>query len=637
MFALPDSKISERLDVIIGILGIFIGILAIYLSYTMNLRQQDIGFAVVIPCLIYLAFRNKLIEPSHDYFKPTKALIFLLNIIFLIAFTGSIILLRLNLCYRPPLYFIFVSIACAAIAVEIFIQNENTQVWSVITKILLLSLSVRAGIFYNFPALMGADIWEHMKYIQAIIDNGMILRNVESIPYSFRYCDYPIFHLIVTITQIVTHTTLKNSLFFSIGFFAVISTIFIYLIGKAIAGTKFGLLSALLFNINDVIINRGICNIGVGTLVLGLFLMILYFVFKDSRGTRNSGIIIFLMLLLVITHQLSTFASFVSLTAIFIGKQLYDYIYTHKETSVNITLMSLMIFAIAVQIYWMNTYKSTTNVTFFAFVLRPFARIIKTGDFFPDPSSNPYIVLYEHYSMIDNALYHFGYLILLFFAILGTLYWLSYKNVNAKKLEVVTALIALYVIVYGVTLSSFKDSMLPHRWLTFVYIFLCLAASQGMFTLTKLTKKKRNKAIAVFCIILLLTFFMITTPIVNRDSPIYCNDRTARYMYDESEIQGALTITKVYEGNIVSDNSLLHGLFRGLTYNATLESIDLSKERYTGLILLRKALINEYVTVGRAGLTLSKILGKDFFDKFNNSDYDLVYNNGEVFAYKSGT
>ena len=230
-----------RLDVLFGVLGIFIGTLVIYLSYTMNLRQQDIGFAILIPCLIYLTLRWKLIAPTHDYFIPTKSITLLLNIIFLFAFTASIILLRLNLYYRPPLYFILVSIACAAIAVEIFYSNEKPQVWSVITKILLISLSVRAGIFYNFPALMGADIWGHMTYIQAIIDNGMILRNVESIPYSFKYCDYPIFHLIITITQILTHTTLKNSLFLSIGFFAVVSTIFIYLIGKAVEfGMKVG-------------------------------------------------------------------------------------------------------------------------------------------------------------------------------------------------------------------------------------------------------------------------------------------------------------------------------------------------------------------------------------------------------------
>ena len=239
-----------------------------------------------------------------------------------------------------------------------------------------------------------------------------------------------------------------------------------------------------------------------------------------------------------------------------------------------------MIFAIALQTYWMNTYQSK-GAPFFNFALHPIIHILKTGDFFPDPLSNPYVTLYEYYSMIGNVLYHFGYLILLFFAILGILYWLSYKNINAKKSTVVTALIILYIIVYGITLSSFKDSMLPHRWLTFVYVFLCLAASQGMFTLSKLTKKKGNKIMTTFCIVLLLTFFMTTTPIVNRDSPIYCEDRAARYMFKQSEIQGALTITNVYDGNIVLDGALSSGLFRELTHNATLERIDLSKEKYT--------------------------------------------------------
>jgi hypothetical protein len=168
-------RITNQLDVIIGLVGCILGFVIIYLSYFVGLHQEDIGFVVLIACIIYLTLRKLLIESSIDFsVKQTKTTLLLLNIIFVVTFTASILLLRLNLYHRPPVYFILVSVACAAIAVEILALNinEKTQIWPIIFKIIILSISFRAGIFYAFPTLMGADAWFHANFGNFIASYG---------------------------------------------------------------------------------------------------------------------------------------------------------------------------------------------------------------------------------------------------------------------------------------------------------------------------------------------------------------------------------------------------------------------------------------------------------------------------------
>ena len=50
------GKFTQNLDVILGVMGCILGMLITSLYYLMNLKQQDIGVAILSSCLIYIFF-----------------------------------------------------------------------------------------------------------------------------------------------------------------------------------------------------------------------------------------------------------------------------------------------------------------------------------------------------------------------------------------------------------------------------------------------------------------------------------------------------------------------------------------------------------------------------------------------------
>jgi hypothetical protein len=138
------DRIPKKLDITVGVIGCLIGLLILYLSYVVNLLQYDIGFVILSASLIYLVFRSKLTNSSTDFSSGlNRSLMILLSIIFIALFTICILLLRLNLYYRPLIYFMSISMMGAIIAIEIFCFNKSMKTWPIILQMLLLSLNIR--------------------------------------------------------------------------------------------------------------------------------------------------------------------------------------------------------------------------------------------------------------------------------------------------------------------------------------------------------------------------------------------------------------------------------------------------------------------------------------------------------------
>ena len=154
--------------------------------------------------------------------------------------------------FRPISYFILICLLTGIIAIEILYFKEGDPVWSILLKIFLLSANIRAGIFYNFPSHMGYDAYWHAKIAELTTNTCFV------VPFeiSSQYFSYPILHLFISITQIVNQIYIKDAIFCSIGLVSIVGTIFIYLIGKKLAGPQIGLLATLLANVTNSIIVR---------------------------------------------------------------------------------------------------------------------------------------------------------------------------------------------------------------------------------------------------------------------------------------------------------------------------------------------------------------------------------------------
>ena len=636
------KAIMDLLDIIAAIAGIFLGSFIISLYYVINLRQQDIGFVILSASVIYLLLRNKFKKAAFTPLEINHRKKMLLNIIFFTIFSITLLIWYTHLYFRPLSYFILICLLTGIIAIEILCFKEGKPVWSTLLKILLLSANIRAGLFYNFPSLMGYDAYAHARIAELTTNTGF----VAPFEISGKYFYYPVSHIFFSITQIVNQIDIKDALFCSIGLVSIISTIFIYLIGKKLAGPQVGLLATLLANVTNVLIVRGITNITAGSLVLCYFMLILYLIFKEDTKHKviNLSLIIFITFLMIITHQLSTFVVLVSLISIYFGKIAYNYIYKHEE-GIDISTYYILLFAVALQFYWMHT-SVRPGRTFFDYVVGPFINVLKSGG---EYGSDVLIVGYEyHRSLLDTLLLHSSYLILPFFAIGGVLLWLSLRD--NKKFSIVTAVIILYSFVYGIPLLGMRN-LLTSRWVPLLSVFLVIVASAYIFTIIGLIKSNRNKIFAIFTIAVIFSFFMITTPGINKDNPIFAKDTTFRNQFKDSEVSTAETISNVYSGRIKVDSlmgtcfSETHAssvlrveselLFEGFGVDYIASS---TQEENVTMIMLRKCTLNEPITVKVSklyGLYRIQSLPKEFFARFESTDYNLVYSNREVLAYLS--
>lgn len=628
------ERFTKNLDIILSVMGFSLGLLIISLYYIINLKQQDIGIAILSSCLIYFVFRNKFksetaISSQEDRFKR------ILGISFYLIFLTCVMIYSINLYYRPISYFILICVLAAIIASQILYIREEDGVISLLLQIFLLSILIRVGIFYNFPSLMGYDAYFHASMARAITDTGF----VAPIEISSKYFYYPLSHIFISITQIMGKTDIKDAMFYSIGLASIFSTVGVYLIGKNLEGPQMGLLATLLINLNNHNIVAGIANITPGSLVLCYFIFIIYAIFSEKQSLRYTGFILLITILMVLTHQLTTFVVFLSLISVYAGRYLHNHVYKSPSIKIN-SSNYILFFIISLQTYWMFTYVNQ-DTSFLEMVLSPLMDVIKAGSSYS--STELILGSVNNQETLEVLLLHISYLTLPFFAIGGVLAWFSrgdIKKVNKFSIALVVAI--LYSLAYGIPLLGIRN-FLTSRWFPLIAVFLVLVAASYILKLVSLFNSKKAKISAIFIIVLLFSFVMVTTPGINKDNPLVAKDTTVRNQFKEIEIDAIKTITAKYSGNILMDSPYDSCLFyRDKGYdssNATyfnVQHIQTGKIDDNSMILLRKSTLKEPVSINdpeRYGVNSIQTLPEGFFNRFEAYDYARVYDNEEVLAY----
>ncbi|WP_230669872.1 hypothetical protein [Methanosarcina barkeri] len=506
---------------------------------------------------------------------------------------------------------------------------------SLLLQIFLLSILIRVGIFYNFPSLMGYDAYFHASMSRAITDTGF----VAPIETSSKYFYYPLFHVFVSIIQVMGETDIKDAIFYSIGFASVLSTVGVYLVGKKIEGIQMGLLATLLINLNNHNIVAGITNITPGSLVLCYFIFIIYAIFSEKQSLRYTGFILLTTILMVLTHQLTTFVVFLSLVSICAGKYLHNRVYKSLFVKIN-SFNYILFFVISLQTYWMFTYVNS-NTSFLEMVLSPLMDVLQIGSSY---SSDELIMgSVNNQETLETLLLHISYLALPFFAIGGVLAWLSREDIKkVNKFSIALVVIILYGLAYGIPLLGMRN-FLTSRWFPLIAVFLALVSASYMLKLVSLFNSKKARIPVMFTIILLFSFVMVTTPGINKDNPLVAKDTTVRNQFKSIEIEAIKTVTEKCSGNILMDSPYDSCLFyRDRAYdssNATyfnIQHIQTGEIDGSPTILLRKSTVKEPVSINdpeRYGVNIIQTLPEGFFNRFNTHDYARVYDNDEVFAY----
>lgn len=632
----------RNMDILCGLLGIILGLLIAVLSFFGIINQLLIGLTILCVSSIYVFLRPKFRSPRK--IAPiliSPRILSILNIVFWSLLSVALLIWYFNLYYRPTSYFIIISILSAIIALEILSSDDSRGFWPIFLKIVILSLVIRGGIYFNYPSIMGYDAYFHTKIADIIMFTG----SVPPFEISDKYVYAPIVHILIANVGTLCHIPVKCAVFLSIGVGSVISTLFLYIIGKNIAGPQIGLLAALLANLTNDLIVRGITNITADSLVICYLLVMLYLIFTDTiHIDLRDSLLIFFSLLLVITHQLSTFVVFLILLILISSQAILSYIYdVHFQKSRSIIYLAL--FGIAIVAYWIGM-EFPGGSTFFDYVLGPFVDVLRAGGEY----GSDLLVVGRSYErpLFDLLILQSSYLILPFFAIGGLLLWISPEN--RKRFSIAAVAAALFVMVYGIPLLGIRN-LLTSRWMPLLCIFLAILAAAFIWRSVHLMSSKTGKICSVFLVVFVFAFLMITTPGINKDNPLVGKDTTIRNQFTYSEIQAAETIESVFDGNTYVDSTFSSVYVYHTDPIISGKEIETSGNIYrfsisgnddlidaNNLFVLRTCTLYEPIAVKASHLygdSMAQVIPQSFFDSFESHHFDLVYSNSYVLGYLS--
>jgi len=630
----------NKVDIITAIVGILLGTLICFLNLVYsNSYMITIGPMLVILCLLYLLFRKVLLKKREN----TPGVIFsnrALDSIFWFLFAGSILSLSTEVLHRPLAYFVLVALSAAVLAVQV-LSGKGKSIPYLLFKILLVSLSVRASAYWVFPTLPGSDTWAHLVYLKHYIAEGHI---PETLPAGtgISYLKYPVMHLYMVSMKLITGLDYKEAMFLSVGIPALFSTVFVYLIGKTVAGERMGLLAALLINIADYQIDKSIQPTATGFNLL-FFGMVIFLIIKQRQNPRGSTIalIIITFAVMVATHTMSTFVMFSFILFLFMGDYLYKFIYGEKEglEKSAITPTLVILFAVMLVSYWLYTEYSFGR-TFLEMVVQGLYNALIQRFGFLNRTNDVSNISSNWFAIINMT----GFLMLYAAGIIGSLLWLSRENRNRLRVTFIVVIILLNAVTFAFPVFGMRNIM-PYRWFTFIYIPLSMAASFGITSVVSCIKADVARISVITGTFFIISFLMITNSATNKDSPVYSAGLIERLVYAETEMAVAEKVNEIYDGRIITDYQ--YGSRVLWTYQERKVNYEMPDEEVlsTGIVIWRDVMAvrpvqfyRKYEVFSEDGeqsietVRVLEVLGEKY-DRELAESHNLIYANNSSRAY----
>ena len=608
-------------------------------------NQSYIGFSILVPCLLYLLLRNKLIA-NDNYVNDVNELncmrIFLVSLcLFFIILVTSIYILELKseVYNRPMIYFIAISIACVIIANQIFFfsnEKKNYMTYLILLEIFLLALNIRWSIYYLFPGISGIDSWYHIGFIQEIISLG----HFNDTKIYTAYSAIPSMHMLVVLFKLITEINLKDS-YFILSIIEIVSTIFVFLIAKNIFSLKSALLSVLILNMSDQFINWSV-KITPMTLGAVYFTIVIYLIYSSTEQIKNKMIIsticLMFLALTIFTHTIANFVTLVTMfSLLLIIKFLHPIISENKETALSriyLTTNLVLDYSVSTIGHWMYLHQTEGNSSYLSRVTSSANNAITSADIgkveivTQIAKANEWLV----------AVNHIGYSLLIISYIISFILLIRKRYIYGLILSFIPAVLFCWIYVPALVGSN---ATLPHRWFLFLYVILSVFAPLGVFSLFNTFKcSKFQKILLLSLIFFIFSFSMVTNSMTNEDSPVYQSEKTdnfsyARPCYFESEVAAGNYVKYHYDGIIVPDR-LYVNIFRywyGINQIEILSSLN-PEGNDIGFILLRKSVVNGCISESSTSYMFTYLKpSKEFLESFKSKKYISVYTNGEVFGY----
>lgn len=542
------DKLNNNIDRLLAIGALLF--VAYYLLTRGIERPSPEMVAVFLFAGLYLLLRNKIkVNQNLSPLRASPSIRKINHIVFILSLCAGIWILHDSLYFRPMSYFLVTLIAAVSILWEILYSTDSKTSQSVILlKIITLGMIFRAGIFFEFPSIVGSDPWLHNMIIGQTISSGYIPAFInEPMNVVNSYSILPLFHIDTAITQIITSLSIPSSIFASVGFFETLSCLFIFLIARKMLGIKAGLLSALLFCLCDFSIRHG-TQITAMSLGIGLVTMLLYIMLVRGRtNIANVSVLLLISATLIWTHTIAAFIMLVILISILIGARLYKKLDRYDTEHETIVSPSLVILFLVGLVAWWMTVPPQGGASFFE-------TQVLTLKYVMEMLGQPVVAAPEVGITMPYAVRLFndsGYALLVGLGMTGCLIY--FRTGNRSLRPIILAFIAAgLLVIQAINIGALEEAVLTARWLVFQYIALSILAIAAILGLSSVIRNSMGRLLMVLLVLLLILFPMTTNNVVNTDSPLFRYD-IHRQAYTESELTSIRTLSGVLDAEPVTD------------------------------------------------------------------------------------
>jgi hypothetical protein len=593
--------VFERFDRIISTGGVFLalGMLIIGMSRSSVLLIVA-GLLILVSCTFWL-YRGK--NASLDIHLPWGRSSFtVLTILFALVYMASILLvyLRETVYQRPLAYFLSLVLIAGIIALQIF-QSRDWHKYIILPEIVLLGINIAWSQLLIYPSIVGDDPWVHQVFSMGILD-------LQYIPEGVQYTNYPIFHLCIGITSLLSGLPYKYAAMFSVSFAQIVcNALFIFLLGIFLfSNHKVGLLGSLLLVLAPQHIYMSywsIPNAFAAIFLIGIVYITLKFVkMKDNRLLLLLSL---LMLALIATHTITALCMAIVLFVAWGAFAVYSGVYGRGEYT--FPLLIPVLYTVGLVAWWVHD-------RWIVDVLQEMMREGFSANFYrqgmPSVGVPSLVTPFEY--MLDNlAMYLF-----ILISLIGILYMLK-RDRTAFHLSV--GLIGPAIFGFAAVSIILNLGIIAHRWYYFSEILLSLPLAVAV-VLLGIGRSGRNRFVPFIPVlfIVVLTLFSVLSLDANVDNHLLSPNSTCRLTVTESELQALESFSNHWNGTIKADDMYAHTQAR-MGYSISSFSWELLSRDYSGLntslILVSEGILNKPVPT--------------FYDT-HRFDYDI---NGELDTY----
>lgn len=470
----------------------------------------------------------------------------ILTIIFFAGVTTVLFILQYYEL-RPDCYFIICSLLAGILAVSILFSPTHISSIVHLIKIGVLSFLTTFSLFKVYY-WMGNDTWAHAGWNELVADIGNIYDILG------KEVDYPLQHVFVAITDILTAVDIRTASVFAIGVPSVLLSVAVYVIMRKLVGEKFALVACLLTNLSTYLITWSILSqtTSYGVLVfLILFTVYIIVVFNGNKKLQKRFTILYFLLLIALClgHQFTGFMVLFILVGGWFGSVIYHKSLFTKE-------------------FWLLT--SSGFIAFIVWLIASFGfnqmvsiivqKFTITAEMTGvDISVEPYINITPPSELVAALITPeiFTYLCLLPFIYLSVKYAIS-DSKHHKVLHIFAMCLGLLFSAYFITLLLFSG--MAHRFLPIlaVYVSICVAYLFWYITVKSSSRKKYLNSVLVVICVFVVAFSMINLPYteISPDNPIYVKGTTLQGAVTSGDLTGLKTLSAYYpdDTSIYYDN-----------------------------------------------------------------------------------